>query len=205
MKNWIISQTEEIDTYLIATEKAIWISNQPKGVDIQELIDGKSLGNLKSIRYAELKEIVFIESDFTISLNYIDDNETDQEIDLKANEFTEVRAFFKNYLKGTELKSYSILKQVSSQLIVLGVTITLTALTYYSAQEIENGGTVRTSGRRAWLKKILATIAELLGTTGTLIVGGVIIGILSYFLVKKIQNPKKGEILKITSSPKLSL
>jgi hypothetical protein len=36
-----------------------------------------------------------------------------------------------------------------------------------------------------------------LGTTGTLILGTLIILTLIYFIIRKVQNPKKGEVLKL--------
>jgi hypothetical protein len=205
MKNWIISQTDISDKYLIPTEKSIWISEQPKGVNIQELIENKKLRNAKSIRYDDLKEIVFIDSDSTIEFNFIDDKTTDEELKLNKIVFSEIRSYLKNNLKGTELKNYSIFKQVTPHLVILGVTTMLTVVTYLSAIELENEGTVRISGGGYWFKKIIAIIAELFGATGTLIVGIILIGLLTYLLIRKIQNPKKGEILKITNSSKLTI
>ncbi|MBT8180501.1 MAG: hypothetical protein HKP42_11435 [Maribacter sp.] len=203
MKNWIISETELFDKYLIVSEKAIWISEQNKGIDINELIESKSLGSIKSIRYEDLKEIVFIDSDFTIEFNYEDDKTTDEEFHLEKNTFFEVRNYLKTNLKGTELKNYSIFKQILPNLFLLGVSLVLTIAIYFSATELENGGSISVSGRRGWLKGIFVWIAELLGATGTLILGVLVIGFFIYALIKKIQNPKKGEILKITNRPQL--
>lgn len=205
MKNWIISESELTNKHLIASEKAIWLTDQNKSANINELIESQSLGSIESIRYEDLKEIVFVDSDFTIEMNFKEDKATDKEFQLNKNVYSEIRSYLKTNLKGTVLKNYSVLKQIIPQLIVLGVTSILTIVTYISAMELENGETVRIAGRRAWLKKIVVTIAELLGTTGTLIVGVSLIGLLSYFLIKKIQNPKKGEILEITTSPKLNV
>ena len=63
LKNWKISETDFNDKYLIPTEKSIWLTDQNKDADINELIDKKNLGTIKSIRYEDLKEIVFIDTD----------------------------------------------------------------------------------------------------------------------------------------------
>ncbi len=203
MKNWIILESQLIDTYLIASEKSIWLSDQNKGVNINELIETKNLGAIKSIRYEDLKEIVFIDSDFTIKFNYKDDKATNEEFQVEKNIYSEIKACLKSNLKGTELKNYSVFKQILPKLITFGVAVTITIVTYIFALEIEKGESLKASGRRAWVKKIIVLIAETLGTTGTLIVGVLLISVLSYVIIKKIQDPKKGEILKITKSPKL--
>lgn len=43
----------------------------------------------------------------------------------------------------------------------------------------------------------MSLIAGGLGTTGTLILGILIVLTLMYFIIRKIQNPKKGEVLKL--------
>ncbi len=205
MKYWIISQTELLDKYLIANEKAIWITDLTKGSNIDDLIASKSLGTVQSIRYEDLKEIVFIDTDVTIELNFKDDKTTDEEFQLDKDVYSEIRDYLKANLKGTELKNYSVFKQIIPQLVILGIISIFTVATYAAAVEAESGGTVRTTGRRAWLKKIIASTGEMLGTTGTLIIGLSLIGLCIYFLAKKIKHPKKGEILKITNSPRLSI
>lgn len=203
MKNWIISETELFDKYLIASKNAIWISEQKKGIDIDELIQSKNLGSIKSIRYEDLSDIVFIDSDHSIEFKYLDDKTGDEEFLLDENVFLEVRNYLKNHLKGTELKNYSIFKQILPNLFLLGVSLVLFIATYFSAMELEEGGSIVVSGRRAWLKSIIVRIAEILGTTGTLIIGILLASLLIYSVIKKLQNPKKGEILKITNKPQL--
>ena len=203
MKAWAISKTEVTDKYFIATEKAIWLTEQPKEADISKLIEDKALGTVRSIRYQELKEIIFIDSHFTIEINFKDDKATDEELQIEKSIYSEIRAYLKEHLKGTELKNYSIFKQILPQLFFLGIAALFSVATYLSAMELESGDTVRTAGKRAWLKKIIVLIAEQLGTSGTLIVGILIIGALAYFLIKKIRNPKTGEVLKMATSPQL--
>ncbi|TYA78444.1 FeoB-associated Cys-rich membrane protein [Seonamhaeicola marinus] len=205
MKTWIISQTDTKDTYFIPTEKAFWLSNQPKGVNIADLIENKNLGAIKSIRYEDLKDIVLIDSDTTIQCNFKDDKTDEEEFVLDHTTYAEIRSYLKNNLKGVELKDYSIFKQVIPELITLAIATVLSVITYIAALEIEGGGTVKTSGRRAFFKKIIAAIAEALGTTGTIIVGLIVLGVIAYLLVKKIQNPKKGEVLKVLKTARLTV
>ena len=112
-------------------------------------------------------------------------------------------SYLKNQLKGTKLKDYSVFKQILPELVTIAISGILIGVTYISAMELEKGESVRISSRRALLKQIIASIAEVLGTTGTLIVGTLIIASLVYLVIRKFQNPKKGEILKITKYSKL--
>ena len=205
MKIWIIDENENSQTYLIASEKAFRISEQPKNTDIQQLIQNNNLSNVKSIPYKELKEIVLIDTTNTLQLNYKDAKKNDKEFILTESIYTEIRSYLKNNLKGVQLKNYSVLKQVTSQLLILFIASVLSVVTYITATNIEAGKTINFSGRRAWLKKLIATIAEMLGSTGSLIVGTLLVGGISYLVIKKIQNPLKGEVLKISKSPQLSI
>ncbi len=203
MKNWIISESEVTNTYFIATEKSIWLSDQKKNVDINELIATKTLDNIESITYEDVKEIIFIDSEYIIEFNYLDDKITDKEFRMDENIYIDIKSYLKNHLKETELKNYPIFKQIASQLTVLGVSVFFVGLIYHTATELEKGESIRISGRRSWLKKIIVSIAELLGSIGVLIVGIILISIMSYFIIKKIKNPKKGELLKMTKYSKL--
>ena len=205
MKNWKISESDFKDKYLIPTEKSIWLTDQNKDADINELIDTKNLGTIKSIRYEDLKDIVFIDTDFTIDFRFKDDKTPEEIHKIDKSVYSEIKSYLKTQLKGIEIKDYSVIKQILPQLMTLGISGILIVVTYISAMELEKGESVRISGRRAWLKQIIVWIAEILGTIGTLVVGTIIILSLIYFIIRKSQNPKRGEILKMTKSPRLTI
>ncbi len=205
MKSWKISETDFTDKYLILTEKSIWLTDQGKDVNINELIETKKLGVVKSIRYQDLKEIIFNDTDFTIEFTFKDDNVLEEKHRMNKIVYSDIKPYLKTQLKGTELKNYSIFKQILPQLITLGVSVILIVVTYLSAMELEKGESPRVSGRRAWLKQIIVWIADVLGTIGTIIFGTIIVSSLIYLIVRKSQNPKRGEILKITKDTQLNL
>ncbi|SFD41875.1 hypothetical protein [Algibacter pectinivorans] len=205
MRNWKISEADFKDKYLIPTEKSIWLTDQNKDADINELIDTKKLGTIKSIRYEDLKEIVFIDTDYTVDFRFKDDKTPEEIHKIDKIIYSEIKSYLKSQLKGIEIKDYSVFKQILPQLISLGFSVILIVVTYISAMELEKGESIRISGNKAWLKQIIATIAEMLGTIGTLIVGTLIISSFIYFIVRKSQNPKRGEILKITKTPRLTI
>lgn len=205
MKNWKISEADLKNKYLIPTEKSIWITEQSKDSNITELIESKSLGTITSILYEDLKEIVFIDTDFTIDFIFKDDKTPEQKHQIDKIVYLEIKSYLKSQLKGTELKDYSVIKQILPQLISIGISVVLIVVIYIFAMKLEKGESVRISGRRAWLKQIIASIAETLGTTGTLIAGTLIISSFIYFIIRKYKNPKIGEILKITNSPRLTI
>lgn len=205
MKNWKISEADFKNKYLIPTEKSIWITEQSKDSNITELIESKSLGTITSILYEDLKEIVFIDTDFTIDFIFKDDKTPEQKHQIDKIVYLEIKSYLKSQLKGTELKDYSVIKQILPQLISIGISVVLIVVIYIFAMKLEKGESVRISGRRAWLKQIIASIAETLGTTGTLIAGTLIISSFIYFIIRKYKNPKIGEILKITNSPRLTI
>ena len=188
----------------IASPKSIWITEQHNDANITELIETRSLGAIKSIPYASLKEIVFIDSDAIIECRYIDDKTTDVEFELERNIYSEIKSYLKSNLKGPEIKNFSLFKQIAPNLILLSAAILISTLTYTTAISLEQGDEIRTGGRRGLIKLIITWIAELLGATGTLIAGSLIIIFFIYLVIKAIQNPKKGELLKIKTSPQLT-
>lgn len=203
MKNWIISENDLNNKYLIPTEKSIWLTDQNKDHNITELIETKKLGIVTSVRYDDLKEIIFIDSDFTIDFIFKDDKAPEEKYQVDKIVYGEIKSYLKSQLKGTKLKDYSVFKQILPELVTIAISGILIGVTYISAMELEKGESVRISSRRALLKQIIVSIAEILGTTGTLIVGTLIIASLVYLAIRKFQNPKKGEILKITKYSKL--
>jgi hypothetical protein len=73
--------------------------------------------------------------------------------------------------------------------IGLLLSIACTAITHGIAQDIRSGGDLTPTGRRAWLKAIFIGIAEMLGTTGTLVVGGAISLLFAYWVYKRLRSP----------------
>lgn len=197
LAHWIIAKTDLEYTYLIVSNTSIWLTNQKKDTAIDALIESQNLGVVKSIRYDNLKDITFIDSDNTIAFNYLDNKTPDEAYPLDKTTFLEIRTYLKTNLTKTELKNYSILKQVYPYIVTLGVSLLVFALIYISANELEDGGTIKTSGRRGLIKKIIVALAEVLGTTGTLISGTLVSCFLVYLLIKKVQTPKIGEVLKL--------
>jgi hypothetical protein len=73
--------------------------------------------------------------------------------------------------------------------IGLLVSLALTAITYGIAKDLEAGNEFNLTGRRAWMKAILLGAAEMLGTMGTLIVGGAISLLFALWVYKRLQSP----------------
>lgn len=195
MKNWIIERKGEFYTYLIISEKSIWITEQHKVSNIQELIKNKNLGNVKSFRYDQLKEIILIETNSSLQFSFKDKDEENQSLYVERNVFREIRTFLKLKLSGVSVKNYSILKQITSQLSTLGFGIVFIFLTYQTAIDLENGVEITAGRKRSIIKKIVLVLAELIGVYGTIALGTVFVAILIFFINKKLQNPEKGEII----------
>ncbi|UJH90903.1 hypothetical protein LZ575_19725 [Antarcticibacterium sp. 1MA-6-2] len=181
------------------------MTDQNKNVNIQELIATSSLGTINSIRYDDLQEIIFDDTDSTIEFKFKNDNVPEEKYQIQRSVYSEIKDFLKNNLRGTEVQDYSILKQILPHLIILGISVVLIVATYISAVELQKGESIRISGRRAFLKGIIVSSAEVLGLIGTIVIGILIISSLIYFIIKKYQNPKKGEIIKIKRAPQLTL
>lgn len=196
MKNWIIERKGEINKYFIVTEKSIWISNNHKESNIEELIENKNLGSVKSFRFDQLKELILIETNSTVEFIFKDKEEEKQRFEIERSIFGEIRTYLKLNLKGIKLKNYSLLKQVLPQLSTLGIGIVFILLTYQTAVDLENGEYIPESRKSTIIKKIIYHLADLIGIYGSIILGVIFTLILVFIINKKLQNPKKGEILE---------
>ncbi|AXY73123.1 hypothetical protein D3H65_03670 [Paraflavitalea soli] len=81
------------------------------------------------------------------------------------------------------------LKAIQRQLIGLALIALFGWVLYTEAKTIEEGGTIDFSGRRAGMKRLMAWVAEQLGTQGVLIVAGLAIAACGYFIYKNIKTP----------------
>ncbi|WP_194767221.1 hypothetical protein [Tamlana sp. I1] len=205
MKHWKISESNSNNFYLVFNEKSIWEVELDENINIDEAIKTKSLNNIKSFRYTDFSEIIFVDNDSLIILKFTDKEIKEKEILLNNNIYTEIKNFIIKNLKGTEVKEYSILKQLLPLffpvLIVIGLTISL----YQTAVDMANGVEVSTSGRRALLKSILVGIADVLGPIGCLIIGGLLLAFFLYLIFKVIKHPKQGKIIKIKKFVELKM
>jgi len=203
MKNWIINEKETTNQYLIATQKSIWISEQLKELDINKLIHDKNLGKVKSLRYEEIKEIIFIDTDFSIEFVFKDSEVEKITYSINKSVFRQIKTYFKKHLSGIKIKDYSLLKQVLPQLTTLTLGLVFLSLTYSTALDLENGLEIPESSKSSIIKKIILVLAELVGASGSIILGVIFSLIFIFLITKKLQNPKKGEVLRLDKTSKL--
>ena len=203
MKNWILNENEFTNKYLIVTEKSIWISEQPKELDINELIKNKNLGSVKSFRYEGIKEIIFIDTDFSIQFTFKDKEREKEKLVIDKSVYGQIKTYLKMQLGGIEIKNYSIFKQVLPQLTTLGIGLVFIALTYATALDLENGVGIPESRKSSIIKKTVLLAAELLGVYGSIIFGVIFLAAFMFWIRKKMQHPKRGEILKFGKNSRL--
>ncbi len=203
MRNWRINENEITNRYLIVTEKSIWITEQLKELDINELIENKNLGRVKSFRYQEIKEIIFINTNFSIQFTSKDNDTEKESFVIDKSVYWQIETYFKKNLSGIVIKNYSLYKQVLPQLTTLVFGLIFIALTYSTAVDLKNGVEIPESRKSSIIKKIVLLMAELLGVYGSVIVGIIFSLTLIFWINKKIQNPKKGKILKFSKNTRL--
>ncbi|WP_315822574.1 hypothetical protein [Paraflavitalea speifideaquila] len=83
----------------------------------------------------------------------------------------------------------SLIKAIQSQLIGVGLILLFGWVLYSEAQTIEAGGSIDTSGRRALTKRLMAWVAETLGSQGVLIVSGVALAACGYYIYRNLKTP----------------
>ncbi|MGG6229711.1 hypothetical protein [Tenacibaculum sp. SDUM215027] len=203
MKFWITNEKETSNIYLIANEKSLWITEQPIENDISKLITEQKLTNLTIIRFEEIKEILLNDTDQMMTINFKNSKEDDIEIVVTSGTYSEIKTYLLTNLKGIVVKNYSLFKQIKPYIFGLLLFGVGTWILYNTALSLQNGDTLNTSGRRGLIKKIFVGIADFLGPTGVLVIGGIFIVIFIIGLVSTIKKPKEGKIIKIKNTPEL--
>ncbi|WP_298779396.1 hypothetical protein [uncultured Polaribacter sp.] len=205
MKHWVVSKTEEKKKYLIVNEKTIWITEQFLDVNIEVLIEEKNIKNVNIFRYDIIKNFIFIDDDFSLLIEFKPKQDKDEiELFIDSEIYEEIKSFFSKNLQHSIIKNYSVIKQIKPSVIGLLFFGGLTALLYNVALSLQNGESIKASGRRGFIKKILVGIADFLGPTGSLIIGGFLTLLFIYILLKTIKNPKKGKVIKLDKFTEVS-
>lgn len=93
----------------------------------------------------------------------------------------------RHFQKNTQ--QLSPLKAIQGQLIGLALVALFAFVLYDEAKTLEEGGSIDFSGRRAGMKRIMAWVAEQLGTQGVLIVTAAGVLAIGYFIYKNLQTP----------------
>ncbi|CAL2061896.1 hypothetical protein [Tenacibaculum sp. 190524A05c] len=197
MKKWIIFQTEEVKNYLIPKENSILLAEIFQDEDIDQLLEEKKLTKVRTIRYEDVKEFIFIDSDSSFKIVFKDDDVDEFELQLEENIFNEMKDHFIGSMKGVAIKDYSLLKQIQPPGIAALVAAGITALLFSTAKSLERGEHVSTSGRRGLIKKLFVGIADFLGSTGSLLIGGLVVVFFAYLVIQIVRNPKQGKLIKI--------
>ncbi|MFY8127141.1 MAG: hypothetical protein ACOVMM_02105 [Chitinophagaceae bacterium] len=87
------------------------------------------------------------------------------------------------------VQSLSTLKAIQGALIGMVISIVAGWLLHNEASIIEAGGTIEITGRKKLFKQIIASTAETLGTTGSIIAATAAVAIFGYLAYSKYKNP----------------
>ncbi len=89
----------------------------------------------------------------------------------------------------TMTEKYSLPRAIFPSLMTLSVFIFITKFLYAVAARIAAGTEIEVSGRRSGLKKLFLWILDLLGPTGVLILGGLLMLLTALVLFKRLKEP----------------
>jgi hypothetical protein len=192
-KNPIFYLDEKEWKSFLITENAILLSSK-KYTDATEMIEAAdkksmlSLTKTKEIELNTLEKLTHLDNSDSLTIHHggkslsLDFGDA-QNVKNVAATLSEIRNF--NVSQGSQ----TTFSAMTPSLIGLGVTAVLTWLIHSMAAEIAMGQDVDVSGRKSLYKRIFAWLAETLGTTGTLAVGGLIALTCLYFMYQAYKNP----------------
>jgi hypothetical protein len=192
-KNPIFYLDEKEWKSFLITENAILMSSK-KYTDAAEMIeagDKKSMLSLtktKEIALDTLEKVSHLDNSSSLTLTH---GGKTLSLDFgDAEKVKEVAAVLSDMRQFTVSQgSQTTFSAMTPSLIGLGVTVGLTWLIHSMAADIASGQEVDVSGRKSLYKRIFAWLAETLGTTGTLAVGGLIAFACLYFMYQAYKNP----------------
>jgi hypothetical protein len=142
---------------------------------------------------ASITQLSLIPADDDLKLSWIGDKGKEQHFTVEFDDakdaqlVAEAIAGTRNMTKHE--RASDKLQAIKTPGIGLLVSLALTVMTFFIAQEMAAGTDVSPTGRRAWLKLMLIAAAEVLGTTGTVLVGGAICLAFGYWAFKRLQSP----------------
>ncbi len=84
---------------------------------------------------------------------------------------------------------HNIVTACVKPVVGIGIVGGLTALLYFMAQDLAAGNEPDTTGRRGLLKTLVAWVVDLIGSTGVLVVGGLLVVCMILWLVARVKTP----------------
>lgn len=165
----------------------------------------KAVELVKTGAVAQLKDAKAIPVNAITRVRYNEKHPTEFDIAYKAGKdsktanfsftTTEERATAFAALKATlsgateKREELNVVTAAIKPLIFTLIFAGLTYAFYMGAKDLQTGGEADTSGRRGLIKQVFAWLMDVLGPTGVLIVGGLIVAICLVALVKRVGNP----------------
>lgn len=151
------------------------------------------LESLKRIPIPRITQISLLEGDDTVHFEWFDEKGKAQKLSAEFDSGQDAERLVDHLAAARGMsrkeRSAGLWKSIGNGVIGLLVSLALTAITYIAAKEIEAGGDMHVSGRRAWVKVIIWGIAETLGPTGSLILGLLISAAFGWFVWSRLKKP----------------
>lgn len=151
------------------------------------------LESMKKIPIAGITQMSLLSGDDTVHFEWYDEKGKLRKLSVEFDAETDAEQVTAHVagtrgMKQSE-RSAGTWKAIGNGVIGLLVTLALTALTYSAAKQIEAGGDVHVSGRRAWVKLIIWGIAETLGPVGSVVVGLLVAAAFGWFIWNRLKKP----------------
>jgi hypothetical protein len=196
MENLVIRLDEKNWKSLMVAQGSVNISS--KGHDspatfFRSLEKEALLESLKRIPIPGITQVSLLEGDDTVHFEWYDEKGKVQKFSAEFTAEQDAERLVEHVagvrgMKRSE-RSAGLWKSIGNGVIGLLVSLALTALTYSAAKQLEAGGEVHVSGRKAWVKLIVWGIAETLGPVGCIVVGLLIAAAFGWFIRKRLKQP----------------
>lgn len=187
MEKFIINEKGNVIKNTLLTSNKILVSDEnytTKEVFLEKLNTKKGfLDTHHKIMYKDIEKIIPFKEEFAIQLFFKEAGKNEKTyLELNsADEFLEI----KNYL--LETTNLSLQKEVQRSFrtwiksaIYTFMASVITVMTYTSAKSLESGEQITVSGGKRGIKRLIILVAETLGSTNSLIIGIIIVGVFAY-------------------------
>ena len=193
LKHSFIWLNDEHWKSFLMDENGIQLSSKKHAdsADMTSSLEKKSLISLtktKFLPFNTIEKVSYLENGDILTIHH-----EGKKVDLTFSDATVAQEVATEIAQIRQLSlaqgSQSTMSALTPSLVGLAMTILFTFLINGMADDMAQGIPVDTSGRRAFIKQIMAWLAEALGSTGTLAVGTLLAGLCLYFMYKAYKNP----------------
>lgn len=201
MENIVYRLSHDKFKSLLISSGFVFLSSKGHDTPIgfHESIQKKGLlESQKKIPVSAITQMSLIPAEDELKINWLADGGKEDDITLEFNEASDARKVAEHLAAARGLSMHERAagkwQALKTPGIGLLLSVACTAIVHGIAKDLEAGVDVTPTGRKAWVKAIFNGVAEILGTTGSIVVGGAISLAFAFWVYKRLKSPPMEQV-----------